>query len=55
MNVEYKSRLAFSAQFIKVDMLDAGEINQTLQARTALTEARTRGGDFGVTEEAEAR
>jgi len=25
------------------------------QARTALTEARTRGGDFGVTEEAEAR
>ena len=26
-----------------------------LQARTALTEARTRGGDYGVTEEAEAR
>ena len=25
------------------------------QARAALTEARTRGGDYGVTEEAESR
>ena len=31
------------------------KLHLKLQARTALTEARTRGGDFGVTEEAEAR